>query len=499
MEFPGRGARGESVPEKSLAGGCAAVPAGGAGGPRQVLLLFLASLLRLWAQVPARGCSPVQPGVPCHIKTPSRVPESRPGHRGLSRPPAPPSPTSCCISIALPAPRKPPREGCRRGSQRPGPHPGVSHGLARAVPAPGPSRLRPHLASGCTGSEVGWQCRLGWWAREGYKCPPQAGPLLRKDMEPSSDQWGRRALPTGPDRLARLSHMLPSSPRSLGGGGFAEVGLLYLGISDELEKLLFLQGACRQLSGAWLSGAVVGARLKGQPRGPWDSGPPGSYVGIHGTVSPWAPRRLSCSSLLPFQPRGIAATSWPGLPFSSRAPKPGLDPKRASEPAAAPGVSGGDMNPPSRLEQARGRPGRAAMQGRPTQGCSHTTRNTPFQRGRWAPAWNAPTRGLGPRQPPPSSGIRRTMTWLPPSWGCGPSSGRGEGQAELKPQMWGIRAAFFPARLSPQRPARLPKTSAAPCCSLGAALPPHDLGAARSRAGPWEWVLSFPQHPSNAP
>lgn len=212
------------------------------------------------------------------------------------------------------------------------------------------------------------------------------------------------------------------------------------------------------------------------------------------------PHRLSCSSLLPFQPRGIAATSWPAPPFSNPAPKPGLDPKQASGPAAAPGVSGGDVNTPSRPEQARGRPGRAAMQERPTQSCSHTTQNTPFQKGWWAPAWNAPTRGLGPRQPPPSSGIRRTMTWLPQSWGCGPSSGRGEGQAELKPQMWGIRAAFLPARLGPQRPARLPKASTAPCCSLRAALqpPPQGLGAERSRAGPWGWVSSFPQRPPNA-
>lgn len=198
---------------------------------------------------------------------------------------------------------------------------------------------------------------------------------------------------------------------------------------------------------AWLG--CGGSTAQGSTEGPLDSGPPGSYVGIQGTVFRWTPHRLSCSSLLPFQPRGIAATSWPGPPFSNPAPKPGLDPKQASGPAAAPGVSGGDVNPPSRPEQARGRPGRAAMQERPTQGCSHTTQNTPFQKGWWAPAWNAPTRGLGPRQPPPSSGIRRTMTWLPQSWGCGPSSGRGEGQAELKPQMWGIRAAFFPRQAEP--------------------------------------------------
>lgn len=84
--------------------------------------------------------------------------------------------------------------------------------------------------------------------------------------------------------------------------------------------------------------------------------------------------------------------------------------------------------------------------------------------------------------------------------GVRPQLGRGEGQAELRPQMWGIRAAFFPARLSPQRPARLLKASAAPCCSLRAALqlPPQRLGAEESSAGPWGWVPSSPQCPPNA-
>ena len=117
----------------------------------------------------------------------------------------------------------PPERAARGGPQPPGPHPGSSWELAQGVPVLGLGWPGwPHLVSGQQGRERGQagSGKLGWWAQgEGYKWPPQAGPLLRKGMEPSSDQWGHRGLPTCPGRPARPSRVLSSRPRSLGGGG----------------------------------------------------------------------------------------------------------------------------------------------------------------------------------------------------------------------------------------------------------------------------------------
>lgn len=120
-------------------------------------------------------------------------------------------------------------------------------------------------------------------------------------MEPSSDQWGHRGLPTCPGRLARPSRVLSSSPRSLGvgGGGDAEVGLLYLELSDKFEKPpLFLQGASGQLYVALLGHRR--AQLRGQLRG--HSGPkPGS-----------TPRFPLCF------PKGAGFLGWSSSPAAHR-------------------------------------------------------------------------------------------------------------------------------------------------------------------------------------
>lgn len=114
-------------------------------------------------------------------------------------------------------------------------------------------------------------------------------------------------------------------------------------------------------------------------------------------------------------------------------------------------------------------------------------------------------RGWGPGRPPPSSGIWRAMTWQPLRWGAAPAPRGGPwgGRKSGSLQKWGIRAALFPARLSPRRPRRLPKASAAPCCSCGAAgqppPPPSFGGPERSCGSPAGWVPSFHQHPPKMP
>lgn len=188
--------------------------------------LFLALLFQLLPQVHIRNDPPVGPGVPQSVKPPSRVPEVRPGRRGAARGPFA---TPACLWMHLPlAPCsvEDPQRGCWWRPWPPGPRPGKSsckRAPAVPVPASGPASPRVRAAA------------LGSWAGgprgRGINGLPQAGPLLRKGMEPSSDQWGHRDLPTCPGCLARPSRVPPSRPRSLGCGGGAGGAVMRLGWS----------------------------------------------------------------------------------------------------------------------------------------------------------------------------------------------------------------------------------------------------------------------------
>ena len=177
--------------------------------------LFLALLFELLPQVHIRNGPPVGPGVPQSVKPPSCVPVVRPGRRGAARGPFA---TPACLRMhppLAPCPMEDPQRGCWRWPWPPGPRPGKSScKRARAGPVPASGPASPHVWAAALGSGV--RPAAASWAGgprgRGINGLPQAGPLLRKGMEPSSDQWGHRDLPTCPGCLARPSLVLPSRP-----------------------------------------------------------------------------------------------------------------------------------------------------------------------------------------------------------------------------------------------------------------------------------------------
>lgn len=321
------------------------------------------------------------------------------------------------LPVAAPSPKPPPWEVLLQASS------------SRACPRPpGPA----HLASGrCSGSEV--RLTVSSWAGgprgRGINVLPQAGPLLRKDMEPSSDQWGHRDLPTCPDRLARPSHMPPSSPRSLGGGA-AEVGLLYLGTSDESKKLLVL---ARNL---WAARGLAGLRCRaqGQLRGPTSLVPLGL---CQGPQHPPGDRTVPLSAQGPLrselaQPPFLQSGSGarPGPPkhglwacSSARGLGWGRDPAFPPMSRHAEVVVGGSLDV---------QPCGAAL----PESCSCNSEHAlQPEDGGPLPGTLPDPRGWGPGRPPPSAGICRAMTWHPLRWGaapaprCGPWGGSGRAGA----------------------------------------------------------------------
>lgn len=183
---------------------------------------------------------------------------------------------------------------------------------------------------------------------------------------------------------------------------------------------------------------------------------PRAYGGIHGTVSPVRPPTHT-HTLPPLQPsrpcppRAIAATA--GRAWTPRGP-------------GAPG-------------------GTAALRAAPPRRRPCTTWSPPFPRGRRAPA--------GTRRPRAAAQAAPAQLRHPGGHDLAASEpGARGGSGRARAQMWGIRAAFFPARLSPRRPARLPKASAAPCCRPRAAPQPPPR---EPRGGPGAGTPRRPRSP----
>lgn len=221
--------------------GAAAVPEGGGGasaGGCQSPGLFLTRLLRLRAQVPARSCSPLRPGVSRPTKSLSRVPETRPGHRGSVQAPVVPQPSSQCVCPSLPAPRKPPQRAAG-GPQPPAPPWGAPlASVGVPVPASAGQPASPSVGAAVLGVRSGRGAESGWWAQgRGINGLPRPGPRSERAWSPPQTNGG-----PGPPHLPRR----PGLPRPratvqakkswCGGGGGAEIGLLYFGTSDKLEK-----------------------------------------------------------------------------------------------------------------------------------------------------------------------------------------------------------------------------------------------------------------------
>lgn len=105
-------------------------PREGQDGPAQVAArdtqLFLALLLRLQAQVHVRNCSPLLTGVPGPIKSPSSVPDVKPGHQGSVLDPCLPSPRPSASPSHSQLHGVPPERAVGGGPQPPGPLPGKS-------------------------------------------------------------------------------------------------------------------------------------------------------------------------------------------------------------------------------------------------------------------------------------------------------------------------------------------------------------------------------------
>lgn len=241
-------------------------------------------------------------------------------------------------------------------------------------------------------------------------------------MEPSSDQWGPGASPPaqaawpGPAACHR-----PVQEVLVGGCGGAEIGLLYLGTSDKLEKS---PAPCREPEGgrarpAWAAVGSWGA----WPRLVLCRGPRCSFPGTDSRF---------CSSLFPsaqqaLRPRGRGVLGW-GLPSSGRAPA--FPPWSRSE-----GCGRG----------CPGCPGRRPLVYSPPRPPSVGWRHPPETRAAWGLgrpciAFPTPTRPLpppgpqpGPQPgPPPNTAIWNTMTWHSLSWGLGPQRWRGLGRGRVR-------------------------------------------------------------------
>ena len=303
----------------------------------------------------------------------------------------------------------------------------------RPCPASAGRPSSPGVGATALGARSGRQRRAGLVGPgRGINVLPRAGPLLRKDTEPSSGQWGRRALPPGPGCLVWPSHVPPSRPRSLGGGG-SEVELLYLGTGDELEAFLLLARSLRaamcSLQGPQEPGWVHGSRSTVGSLGPWprwvlQQGPHHSV--LPGTLAT-SPAHLSCSALFPFRPEGCLChkLAMPHFLQASSRARPG-SPNTASGPTEAPGVSrvGACHRLPTQ-EQARDaldvpRNGTPHPRAVPTR-----LRTRPSTQDAKALPGPSLTRGAGAPRPPPSTGIWRAVTWHPPHRVSGPQGRSG--------------------------------------------------------------------------
>lgn len=198
-------------------------------------------------------------------------------------------------AFLLPAPWKPHREGCW---WPPAPRPPPWEVLLLAIltnACPRPRlALRPHLTSGQQLWERGQagSGTLGWWAQgEGYKWPPPGWAPAQKGHGALLRPMGAQ----GPPHLPRLPG--PAQPRAAvqskkSWRGGTEVGLLYLGISDEFRKT---PGSRSQ--GAWPGcGGVQGSRVSGGP------GPIWCYIGVHTAVPPGDRRPPLLQLTVPSQP-----------------------------------------------------------------------------------------------------------------------------------------------------------------------------------------------------
>lgn len=305
LEFPGAGSEGKSVPEMSRAGpGAAAVPEGGGGasaGGCQSPGLFLTRLLRLRAQVPARSCSPLRPGVSRPTKSLSRVPETRPGHRGSVQAPVVPQPSSQCVCPSLPAPRKPPQRAAG-GPQPPAPPWGAPlASVGVPVPASAGRPASPSVGAAVLGVRSGRGAESGWWAQgRGINGLPRPGPRSERAWSPPQTNGG-----PGPPHLPRR----PGLPRPratgqakkswCGGAGVPRLGCSISGPVTNSRSLLLLARSPKV--------AVHGPA--GPPWGPWEPGSVSSHVRVHTAIF-WGPTAAPTALCSPFSPMGASAT-WP--------------------------------------------------------------------------------------------------------------------------------------------------------------------------------------------